>query len=103
MDFALLGLAGSPGSPASFVAPSFVPAALPEHPVIVCVLAKLSLVGAGGDGGAGGGPGGGLLLVRLYPNEVSASRSLAVIALRQLDGIAGSMIPMALQVEDCFQ
>src|SRR5262245_30947889 len=90
------------GSPLSLVAPKFVPVTLPEHPLITCAFAKLSFAGAGGGGGGGGG---GLLLVKLYPNDMSASLSLSVITRRQPDGRAGSMIPIydGLQPATCFQ
>src|SRR5262245_22828069 len=79
------------GSPLSLVALKFVPVTLPEQPLIAWALAKLSFAGAAGGGGGGGG---GLLFVRLYPNDVSASVSLLVLARRQPVGNAGSMMPM---------
>jgi hypothetical protein len=73
------------------VAPKFVPVVLPEQPLNICALAKLSFAGAGGGGGGGGGA---LLLVKLNPSVVSARVSLLVIVRRQPEGIAGSIMPM---------
>src|ERR1043165_5858144 len=78
----------------------------PEHPLIVCALAKLSFAGGSGGGGAGGGA---TELMRFQPNVSRVAKSFSVAFSATPEGTLGSMMPINLPVRsssfqwlDCF-